>query len=517
MKFANSKSTKTESSDRNSSSKPYLTIVNQDNRCIAKTLLGVPFNDRLNTIILEDTDCSDDEYLMPKREKNVLSMFRYADNDVCSCSKQTPSQSVEMTAPLNWQDGLVTPLQRLDTIFSLSHLADVKIIFPNCLTTFKAHKLILATASPVFERMLYGETLEAKTGEICLHDCVPDAVKWVLENLYTGKTNLEHVYLALPVYTVAQMYQISGVVDLCVEFLKGEMNVSNLSSIFKVARIHSEDHLMEACLKKITSSWHEVSKDRINRISEEMWQHMLKTDILPISEVDLFKALILWCQTKLEEKNESLSPSSVREILQKFLPNMRLFSMTADQFIDQVMPTKVFTSEECTMLLMRIRGIQVNLPAKLSCSSLPYSRIAITDDSLRCVVLHRQVESKKFGSTQVKKITLIENFTTSFPILIHHIQTHENNTIMSAEMTLLDNDDRVIGIAKPTGSQWKFIKPAFLYANKAYKCIVSKIVVYNKVSPKRDFCAHACDIRFKGSTTDHFLRLSFWPAHPRNS
>ena len=71
-------------------------------------------------------------------------------------------------------------------------------------------------ASPVFERMFYGEfNKEAKQGIVSLHNVTPEAVQWVLENLYMGNNSLKDVKTALAVYSFAYMYQITGIVELC--------------------------------------------------------------------------------------------------------------------------------------------------------------------------------------------------------------------------------------------------------------------------------------------------------------
>ena len=93
----------------------------------------------------------------------------------------------------------------------------------NLLQIFQVHRMILATASPVFEKMFYTQTTEAKTGSVCFFHH-PDAVKWVLDNLYTGTTQLPDVSIALKVYKFSQMYQINSVSNIC-------RDVSNLSEM----------------------------------------------------------------------------------------------------------------------------------------------------------------------------------------------------------------------------------------------------------------------------------------------
>jgi len=68
---------------------------------------------------------------------------------------------------------------------------------------------------------------EAKTGDLCLYNCTPEAVKWILDNLYCGKMSFQYVHVALSVYSFAQMYQILGVVELT-----KEVGLFNCISVF---------------------------------------------------------------------------------------------------------------------------------------------------------------------------------------------------------------------------------------------------------------------------------------------
>lgn len=90
-------------------------------------------------------------------------------------------------------------------------------------TNLQAHRLMLASVSPVFERMFYGSTHEALTGTVVLHDCDPIAINWILENVYLGRSDIPNVVTGIMIYSVAQMYQMIGISNMC-------KNVSSLGS-----------------------------------------------------------------------------------------------------------------------------------------------------------------------------------------------------------------------------------------------------------------------------------------------
>lgn len=81
-------------------------------------------------------------------------------------------------------------------------------IFPQ-----KAHRLILAMSSPVFERMLFGPLAEGE--ELKLPEDPPEAFKWLMKYIYHGTKELADVKLAVQVYHLASKYQMDALSSLC--------------------------------------------------------------------------------------------------------------------------------------------------------------------------------------------------------------------------------------------------------------------------------------------------------------
>ncbi|KAK8390585.1 hypothetical protein O3P69_010343 [Scylla paramamosain] len=59
-----------------------------------------------------------------------------------------------------WQGNLASPSQRVAALLHSSKLSDLTITLPGLQNPIKAHRLILAMSSPVFEAMLYGPLAE---------------------------------------------------------------------------------------------------------------------------------------------------------------------------------------------------------------------------------------------------------------------------------------------------------------------------------------------------------------------
>ncbi|XP_018023753.1 uncharacterized protein LOC108679609 [Hyalella azteca] len=497
-------------------SRPIVSFENTENFCMARALVerAQALRTRSST---DEESAFEAEGVYPDQYTEVprveffksLSFGKEVKEKSCSCGVEKPV-TVNFTATDDWQSDLITTTQRFSQLFSLGHLSDLVITFADSNEVIRAHKLVLASASFVFERMLYTDTKEALTGRVKLH-CNVEGFKWILNNLYLGTSDLKNVVTAILVFDVAQLYQINGIAAMCKDYLRYQVSLENVSEVFSVAKTYSEDVLMNACLKKVSGSWSEMIDEHIADMTDELWLYLLQRPVLPMPEVKLFEGLVKWASHQLEYEGSETSPSNIRGKIERFLPHLRLLSIPSDTFIDRVVPTQVFSPQECTSILMNLRGVSSSLPSSVRCSKVLHSRIDITPETLRYCVLTRMSEGRKSQPGTVTEMILLKNFTVSSPILLHQLHTQDGSTLKDAQMILTDADGRQVGIAKPLGVLWRFITPVFMYANKSYTVSIDKVLV-TRYAYKKEFCSHASDVQFKGCTGDNYIKIAFWPA-----
>ena len=193
---------------------------------------------------------------------------------------------------------------------------------------------------------------------------------------------------------------------------------------------------------------------------------------------------------------------------------MRILSIPSDKFIEQILPLGIFNSTECTAILLKLRGLPSVLPNSIQCSNFHYGRLSLTKNNLRHVVLNRPSDRTRFVGNSLTSLVLLSNFSVSTPILLGQIQTSDNSTLKYAQMTLKDNDGREVGIARPLGSQWKFENPTVVYANRTYSVIIDKVIM-TRAFVAKEFCISNTDVKFKGSSGENYIRISYWLAHGR--
>ncbi len=101
-------------------------------------------------------------------------------------------------------------------LYKNSNIADVYFIFTDEKKKIAANKCLLAIASPVFEKMFYGHLKEP--GDITIVDATHDAFLEFLQFFYCDKFELSTDNIC-EVLTLADKYDVAGLVNLCVQFL----------------------------------------------------------------------------------------------------------------------------------------------------------------------------------------------------------------------------------------------------------------------------------------------------------
>ncbi|XP_042867793.1 uncharacterized protein LOC122250450 [Penaeus japonicus] len=69
-------------------------------------------------------------------------------------------------------------------------------------------------------------------------------------------------------------------------------------------------------------------------------------------------------------QSESQESNALRNVVKEFLPSIRFLTMSTDEFVEHVLPSRVLTSDEALTVLMNIKNIpDVHLPNIASCTS----------------------------------------------------------------------------------------------------------------------------------------------------
>ena len=115
---------------------------------------------------------------------------------------------------------------------------------------FKAHKVILAAASPVFGAMFKEGTKEHEENIVIIEDIESDVFELFLRYLYSGEVNqLDEKHLDL--FAAADKYDVQPLREICIRHMSTNISVDNAVDILALAERHSIEPIKSFALELI--------------------------------------------------------------------------------------------------------------------------------------------------------------------------------------------------------------------------------------------------------------------------
>ena len=113
--------------------------------------------------------------------------------------------------------------------------------------TFKAHKAILITRSPVFRAMFKNDMVEATSNCVEIRDMGPKVVKEMLRYIYTGNAP-EVDKMADALLQAADKYDLKQLKAMCERELTSRLTIENVADTCKLAHHHNATQLKAKCI-----------------------------------------------------------------------------------------------------------------------------------------------------------------------------------------------------------------------------------------------------------------------------
>ncbi|ROT85086.1 hypothetical protein C7M84_021353 [Penaeus vannamei] len=264
---------------------------------------------------------------------------------------------------LPWQSCLTTVSERLVALLTSGMRSDVTLHLEG--RTLKAHRLILAMNSPVFDKLLYGNEDRQPCMlpiEYPLQDDPPEAFTWMLEYMYRGNPDLPSVPMALEVSVLATKYQMGALKSACSEYLKQHLNDVNVLKVYDAAVQLENADLVHRCLQMARNTTEDVfSTQQMRLLSKPALAHLLANYVTNTSEVQIFRGIVAWGRHRIASRGACTD--DLRKEIEAFLPHVRFLAMTTQEFVEQVIPTGIFTpSEACDILTNITQSKEAPLP-----------------------------------------------------------------------------------------------------------------------------------------------------------
>ncbi|KAL5197415.1 hypothetical protein ABZP36_000927 [Zizania latifolia] len=161
-----------------------------------------------------------------------------------------PSPTLDVSA-LGHSDLLLHAIPASPSFFS-SDAAASEAAHPDT-PAIPAHRVILASRSPVFRAMLENEMEESRSGIIKIYDVSYDVLRAFVHYMYTAEALLDE-QMASDLLVLAEKYEVKNLKAYCEKFLTSKVNNDNAITHYAFAHRHSAKQLLETSLSAIMDS-----------------------------------------------------------------------------------------------------------------------------------------------------------------------------------------------------------------------------------------------------------------------
>ena len=255
------------------------------------------------------------------------------------------------TVQENWQTNCTSINQRTKYIFNTALLSDVKFIVPmsNGKSESKvilAQKLVLAIGSPVFFAMFYGQMADTRDS-IELPDCDYESLLELFRFIYSDEVELTGSNVIHVLY-LAKKYLVPSLAEKCAEFLRKNLDASNVFSILPHAQKFEEKDLEDRCWEVVDVHTKEaLTSDDFVVADRSLVESVVKREKLTVKEVELFKAVDRWAEKKIEEQGIVADGNAKRRIIgEEILKEIRFPLMLEKEFASFVIDSKILDMKE---------------------------------------------------------------------------------------------------------------------------------------------------------------------------
>ncbi|EXX77212.1 BTB/POZ domain-containing protein [Rhizophagus irregularis DAOM 181602=DAOM 197198] len=226
---------------------------------------------------------------------------------------------------------------------------------------FHLHSIILRFRSEYFNEILSSENIEKKDGKYIIkkQNITPQAFDAILKYLYTGHININNktgtelldIMIVSDELKLKQLTKITE--DFIVENYQQFLQNDPVGILQIVYYNKSLVNLQEFCLETICSDPKILfNSDKFINLPAPLLEVILKRDDLNLAEIEVWENLIKWGLAQEKTLGQDVTKwnqenfNHFQRILYKFIPLIRFYEISSDDYFNKVKPYKKVLSKE---------------------------------------------------------------------------------------------------------------------------------------------------------------------------
>ncbi|EXX73781.1 hypothetical protein RirG_057280 [Rhizophagus irregularis DAOM 197198w] len=378
---------------------------------------------------------------------------------------------------------------------------------------FHAHSNILRCRSEYFNKILSSENIERKDGKYIIKksNIYPQAFEIILKYIYTGKFNITNKAGTelLDFMIISDEMMLKKLTKLTEDFIvKNQQQflqndpVGILQIVYYCKPLIN---LQEFCLEKICSKPEILFKsDKFIQLPAPLLEIILKRDDLNLKEIEIWENLIKWGLAQEKTLNQDVSKWSkddiniLKRILYKFIPLIRFFEISTEDYYTKVKPYEKILSKELRDDILKFYMLPgykpIYTPRQPKYPKLNVNTESIIINSNHAALFPNWIDRK--GDEHINKDIPYEfkllyraskdgNTAASF-------HTKCDNKGATVVVVKISNSEQIVGGYNPlfldSSNSCKSTKDSFIFSFADKNNLKSANVVYSKTGDKSIQC-----------------------------
>ncbi|XP_049871413.1 BTB/POZ domain-containing protein 3-like isoform X2 [Pectinophora gossypiella] len=242
----------------------------------------------------------------------------------------------------------------------------------------RAHKLMLAMASPVFESLFYYDSLD-NTDTFRIPDVKPKTLKALLNYIYTENISISSFKKAYKLYMAANKYLIPQLARVCAEYMCCNLSMETACLAYQAGCEHQDHMLMYESLQIIKLNIRDILHHKsFEELDLATVVSILGKEDICVEELELYRAVEKYAHAHLTRKRGSSASNGDPQSepvycpsIRKALEQIRFLTMSLQEFAQGPARAGLLTPGEALAVMVAIAGAETQLPAGFSTSRTP--------------------------------------------------------------------------------------------------------------------------------------------------